>query len=140
MFSKMITPLAAISLCLLGSAAIAETAGEAEFRNSCAVCHGLDGTGNGPLSSVMKTAAPDLTQLTVNADGSFPMLHVVRVIDGRTGVGAHGSAMPDWAGGMPVWGDRFMTEAGDQYGTYGKELFVRGRVMVLADYIESIQK
>ena len=88
----------------------------------------------------MNTAAPDLTQLTVKADGVYPMLHVVHVIDGRTGIGAHGSASPDWAGGMPVWGDRFKAQAGEEYGTYGAELFVRGRVMALADYLETIQK
>ncbi|MDQ2089268.1 c-type cytochrome [Marimonas arenosa] len=140
MMTKTIALISATALSIVGTAAWAESAGEREYQNACAVCHGADGSGNGPLSKVMNTSAPDLTQLTQNADGEFPMLHVVRVIDGRTGVAAHGSATPDWAGGMPVWGDRFEAEAGEQYGTYGKELFVRGRVMVLADYLESIQK
>ena len=126
MLTKYLAATLLTTASLTATSVIAETAGEREYMNACAVCHGLDGTGNGPLSKVMNTGAPDLTQLTVNAEGEFPMTHVVRIIDGRTGVAAHGSAMPDWAGGMPVWGERFEAEAGEQYGTYGKELFVRG--------------
>ena len=140
MLSKWTKIATTAAMTVMATTAIGETAGEREYLNACAVCHGVDGTGNGPLSSLMQTAAPDLTQLTVNADGDFPMAHVVRIIDGRTGVASHGSATPDWAGGMPVWGDRFMEEAGEEHGTYGKELMVRGRVMALADYLETIQK
>lgn len=141
MLNRFITKtVVAAGLAVMATMAAAQSAGEKEFMNSCAVCHGADATGNGPLAQVMNTGAPDLTLLSQNNDGEFPMLMVVHVIDGRTGVRSHGSDMPDWAGGMPVWGDRFTADAGEQYGTYGTELFVRGRVLALADYLESIQK
>ncbi len=141
LIKRLLTTVTAFAgLALVATAVVGQSAGEREFMNSCAVCHGADGTGNGPLAKVMNTGAPDLTLLAQNNDGEFPMLAVVHIIDGRTGVRSHGSEMPDWAGGMPVWGDRFVAEAGEQYGTYGGELFVRGRVLALADYLESIQK
>ena len=31
------------------------------FRTNCFVCHGLDGTGNGPLASKLETKPADLT-------------------------------------------------------------------------------
>lgn len=140
-FSKAMKPVAIAAVMSAAAASTqAEDWGQQEFQNACAVCHGLDGTGSGPLSELMNTNAPNLTMLSQNNDGVFPMLRVIHVIDGRTGVASHGSKMPDWAGGMPVWGDRFEAQAGSQYGTYGSELFVRGRVLALADYLESIQK
>ena len=64
---------------------------------------------------------PDLTQLAANNDGEFPMLQAIHVIDGRTGLRAHG-------GPMPVYGALFTEESGS--GTkYGDDLFTRGKVL-----------
>lgn len=125
---------------LMGTSAMAQTAGEKEYMNACASCHGKDGTGNGPISRVISSDVPDLTVLAQNNDGKFPLLKVMQIIDGRQGVAAHGSDKPDWEAGMPVWGDRFQDEAIGSCGPYGAEVVVRGRIQVLADYIESIQK
>jgi len=138
--TKTLTIMAAAGFAALATVSGAQEAGQQEYMNACAVCHGENATGNGPLASLMSVPAPDLTVLAKNNEGVFPMLYVVHVIDGRTGVRAHGSDQPDWAGGMPVWGDRFATQAGTDYGPYGSELYVRGRVMALADYLEGIQQ
>jgi hypothetical protein len=61
------------------------------------------------------------------------MLEMIQVIDGRTGVRGHGYP-------MPVWGDRFDAEVGEEAGAYGGELVVRGRVLALATYLQSIQE
>ena len=37
--------------------------GKNEFELNCAVCHGLQGRGDGPYAGLLKTPVPDLTPL-----------------------------------------------------------------------------
>ncbi|MBY6203075.1 cytochrome c [Maritalea mobilis] len=108
-------------------------AGMLEYQRACASCHGIAAQGNGPLAEFMTVPVPDLTQISLNNDGEFPMLQVIQIIDGRTGVRGHGYP-------MPVWGDRFSTELAPEIGEYGAELIVRGRILALATHLESIQE
>ena len=108
-------------------------AGEVEYMQACASCHGNGGTGDGPLAQLMTVAVPDLTTISARNDSVFPLLHMIMTIDGRTGIRGHGYP-------MPVWGDRYAAEIGDAAGTYGAEVRIRGRVLVLAEYLESIQQ
>lgn len=105
-----------------------------ECLTSCAVCHGATGKGEGHFTDLMKTKVPDLTTITQRNDGSFPMLTIIHVIDGRSGMRGHG-------GEMPIWGDRF-TEAAETStaGDYSAVYTVRGRILSLAYYLESIQQ
>ena len=107
-----------------------------EFLNSCASCHGEDGKGAGFLTRVFRGVDPgDLTQLTAENDGTFPLEHVFAVIDGREEVEAHGPRR------MPVWGDRYMSAAMTEYGPDElNELRVRNRIHELVHYIQSIQE
>lgn len=123
--------LAALSL--MAGAAQADDAGKAEYMNSCAACHGEGGLGDGPLAELMTVPMPNLTTLAQENDGVFPMLDVIHVIDGRTGVRGHGYP-------MPVWGSRFKGEVVERMGDYGAEMVVRGRVLSIAYYLESIQQ
>ena len=107
-------------------------AGQAEYMNSCASCHGVSGTGDGPLAELMTVEVSDLTQLSAANDGAFPMLDVIMTIDGRSGI--HGHGYP-----MPVWGNRFEADA-EGMGDYASEIEVRGRVLSLAMYLQSIQQ
>ena len=107
--------------------------GQATFMQYCAGCHGNAGKGDGPMADQLTTKVADLTQLTKNNDGVFPMLDVIHIIDGRTGVRGHG-------GEMPIWGDRYKAATGEEAGPYGAELLVRGRILAVAQYLESIQK
>lgn len=116
----------------LGGAVSAEEVGKAEYMNACASCHGESGKGEGPLAELMTVPVPDLTQLAASNDGEFPMLDVIMTVDGRSGIRGHGYP-------MPVWGSRFEAEAGD-VGDYAAELEVRGRVLSIAYYLESIQE
>lgn len=75
-------------------------AGEALYRTHCAACHGIDAEGNGPMAGVLTIKPTDLTALAADNDGAFPSLDVVRRIDGRDPLVAHGSP-------MPVYGDFF---------------------------------
>lgn len=109
--------------------------GQEIFQQYCATCHGLDGKGSGPLTELMLEKPEDLTLLSANNEvepGTFPMLRIIHVIDGRTGVRAHG-------GPMPTYGDIFMSEAVDR-GRTGSVLETRGRILSLAMYLESIQQ
>ena len=106
--------------------------GQEYYAQYCATCHGVDGKGEGPLTQLMTTVVPDLTKLAEMNDGEFPMLQVIHVIDGRTGLRAHG-------GPMPVYGAIFKAESGDD-STYANVLYSRGKVLSIAYYLEQIQE
>jgi len=108
--------------------------GAEEFHNSCAVCHGEDGRGDGPLAKVLTVKPADLTQIAKRNDGVFPIERVSETIDGRRQVGAHGTRE------MPVWGSRYELEVARRYGPYGSEAAVKTRVHVLVRYLQSIQE
>lgn len=96
------------------------------FRGYCASCHGKDGKGNGPAATTLKATVPDLTIITVNNDGNFPVARIKRIIMGEGMIASHGSRE------MPVWGPIFHQVEED---------VDRGNVRVenLVTYLESIQ-
>jgi hypothetical protein len=61
---------------------------------SCASCHGVDGKGNGPVAKTLKQPPADLTKLSENNKGVFPISRVYGVIDGRIQVIVHGEVVP----------------------------------------------
>ena len=111
-------------------------AGEAEFGNSCASCHGSDAKGAGFLTRVFRGVNPgDLTQLAQMNGGEFPSDRVYEVIDGRADVAAHGDRK------MPVWGDRYWETAMSAFGPEDfNEQRARNRVLELVTYLEAIQE
>lgn len=126
---------AVFAFSLLGaSMAAAQDAevGMTTYQQYCATCHGADGSGGGPLTEYISASVPDLTTLATSNNGEFPMLEVLHVIDGRTGLRGHG-------GPMPVYGALFDQEShsGTQYGDI---LYTRGKLLSIAYYLESIQK
>ncbi|MCC1494511.1 c-type cytochrome [Cognatishimia sp. F0-27] len=126
--------LALVGAMVLGGTAFAQDAehGTEYYAQYCATCHGMDGMGDGPLTAMMTATVPDLTVLSQGNDGKFPMLEVIHVIDGRTGLRAHG-------GPMPVYGALFKAEGGGD-SPYGDVLYSRGKVLSIAYYLESIQQ
>lgn len=117
---------------ILATTAQAEVTGKSQYMNACATCHGESGKGDGYLAGFLSLTLPDLTTLSQRNDGAFPMLNVIHIIDGRSGVRGHG-------GEMPVWGDRFAIDM-ENPGPFGSEVAVRGRILSLAYYLESIQE
>jgi mono/diheme cytochrome c family protein len=98
------------------------------FQAYCAVCHGLDARGSGPMAPALKTAPPDLTRLAARNGGTFPAARMARVITGDEPLSAgHGSR------NMPIWGPIFSQIAWDQD-------LGRIRVHNLAGYLERIQE
>ena len=78
-----------------------EIEGSKLYRDFCAVCHGLDGMGNGPAAPALNTVPTDLTLLARNHGGKFPADHVMHVLSNESDYPAHGSA------DMPIWGQIF---------------------------------
>ena len=102
--------------------------GQDMYKSYCAVCHGVDGTGNGPAANALKVPPPDLTLLAKNANGKYPALKVSSIIRGEEALPAHGSK------DMPIWGKLFWSMSG------GHSSEVQQRVANLNKYIESLQK
>lgn len=108
--------------------------GEAEYLNSCAVCHGERGIGNGPLAPALVTRPTDLTELSRKNGGEFPYYRVFAVIDGRYIVPGHGDR------DMPVWGRQFVEEDARMFGPLGGELVTTDRIHALAEYVATLQQ
>ena len=117
--------------CILGTAALADDLGKAEYMNACASCHGARAAGDGPLAELMTVEVPALTGLSAANDGTYPMLYVIQTIDGRQGTRGHGYP-------MPVWGGRLSKDT-ETPGLYGAEAVIRGRILSIAYYLQSIQ-
>ena len=97
------------------------------YKTYCAVCHGLDGKGNGPAAEALKVPPTDLTTLSQKNDGKFPALKVASSIRGDANIPAHGTK------DMPVWGRLFWSMSG------GHQSEVQQRVANLTSHIESLQ-
>lgn len=100
------------------------------YQRYCASCHGIDGKGDGPAAAALTPPPKDLTRIAARRGGNFPDGEIARYVDGRFETPAHGSRK------MPVWGESFgsaIPEAGVS------EEVVRGRILVLVEYLKSIQ-
>jgi mono/diheme cytochrome c family protein len=97
----------------------------------CATCHGATATGDGPLGKALKNGPPNLTLLAKKNGGKFPYMEVLDIIDGTNPVPSHGGKE------MPAWGETFQSDVG---GDTMQQAAVRGRLMLLTDYIRSIQE
>jgi mono/diheme cytochrome c family protein len=107
--------------------------GKYEFRQHCAVCHGLTGKGDSVMVNLnlLMEKPPDLTQLKKRNHGVFPFWEVYRIIDGRQPVKGHGA--PD----MPIWGDLFSMQEGS---SLSAETKATGRILNIVHYLQSLQE
>ena len=92
----------------------------------CALCHGLDGSGNGPLAAALQIAPSDLTRIAVEHNDVFPAEKIADVIRNGGGVLGHGSTA------MLAWGIYFAEKR--------KPEVAKARIKALVDYIQSIQQ
>ena len=98
------------------------------YRAHCAVCHGLQGKGDGPVGATLRTRPADLTVLAKNNGGNFPAQRIQKFIaDIDPSVQSHGSRE------MPVWGPIFHRVEEDQD-------FGNVRLQNLIKYLETIQQ
>lgn len=104
--------------------------GQQYYEQYCSACHGLDGRGKGPAAAALRTPPADLTRIAQRRGGRFPDAEIAAYIDGRTAVRAHGTRE------MPIWGYQFSKKFG---GDALAEEAVKGHLLVLIDYLKSIQ-
>jgi len=128
---------AGLGLALVAARAAAQemeiiAGGEIEYQNYCAVCHGVDAKGKGLMSKFLTVRPADLTQLKNNNGGTFPFWRTYRVIDGSEEVLGHGTRE------MPIWGDRFRTQAGGN--DTGSRAQAAGRLIGLVFYLQRVQE
>lgn len=103
------------------------------YADNCAACHGMKGQGDGPLAEAFIQDIPALTGLSAANDGTFPLLKVIQILDGRTEVRGHG-------GPMPVFGALFRNELEPLVGRFGTEAVIRGRVLAIAEHVATLQE
>jgi len=101
--------------------------GPALYKEYCAVCHGSDGKGGGPMAQSLKVRPMDLTRISARNGGNFPMARIEGIISGEEPLSAsHGTKE------MPVWGPIFSQIAWDQD-------LGRVRIDNLARYLREMQ-
>lgn len=103
--------------------------GEELFQSYCAICHGTDGAGNGPMTEHLKLPPADLTRIAARRGGNFPDEQIYQIIDGRVPVAGHGT------GDMPIWGQTLKESE-----HLKNEKQVRQSINNLVSYLKSIQQ
>jgi mono/diheme cytochrome c family protein len=105
--------------------------GQKMFTAYCAVCHGADGTGNGPAAKALKIPPANLTLLSQKNLGVFPAKHVESVLQFGVQNPAHGTAE------MPIWGNLMLTL---HPSSQDAAALVNQRIFNLTEYLKKIQK
>ena len=131
-----------LCLLLLTSSSLVLSAGEDDtiikgsqtFKAKCASCHGEDAKGKDKAGLDLDVNPPDLTRVAKRNNGQFPVSRIYAIIDGREALEQHGSRV------MPVWGDLFLSETIWEGCSQVEEQLVRGRVLELILYLDSIQQ
>ncbi len=132
---KWVLMATASLLCICAGAAGQEmNYGQAEYLSSCAMCHGEDGRGDGPLAGDLYKVPADLTRLSERNSGEFPAWLVFATIDGR-----HVADQRDYRD-MPIWGERFLEDDATKYGPNAGEAVTTERILQLTKYVQSLQR
>lgn len=108
-------------------------AGKREFQRSCATCHGVEAKGGGPSAVALNVKPTDLTQLRKRQGGVFLFWRTYEKINGAGEAPIRGHGTRE----MPVWGERFRFE---RNADEEQHMGVRGRILSLVYYLESIQE
>ncbi len=126
--------LAALALTLIAGPLAAQDAGEGKalYERHCATCHGLAAKGNGPMAPVLVVQPVDLTRLSAKNGGDFPLVRVVKRIDGRDPLVSHGSP-------MPVYGDFFEGDDTAMKLSSGQPMMTSRAIADLVAYLVTVQ-
>lgn len=131
----MKTGLCALAVTLMAGAGFAENVdeGAALYRTHCATCHGIDMDGNGPMAGVLVIKPDNLLTLSQENGGQFPLVRVIKRIDGRDPLVSHGSP-------MPVYGDFFEGVDVALKTAAGQPIMTSQPVVDLVAYLQSVQQ
>jgi mono/diheme cytochrome c family protein len=105
--------------------------GKQMYATYCAVCHGVDGRGNGPAAVALKTQPTNLVTLAKANGGKYPSAHIYSVLQFGTETAAHGSK------DMPVWGPALRSL---DRGAPSPEMQEHQRIANLTDYLKTLQQ
>jgi len=100
--------------------------GQETYQESCAVCHGRRGKGDGMAAKALNPPPTDLTTVSKQNRGAFPTARLTTVLKAADTTRAHSSA-------MMVWRALFLAEAN------GDSKAADARISDLLAFIESIQ-
>ncbi len=127
-FRSRILALAALSAFASVRASAEEPviSGSDVFQQYCALCHGVDGRGLGPVTEKTTRPAADLTQIAKRNGGDFSAAAVSRKIVDGGGVAEHA------ASSMPAWGKIFAADADPER--------AKATVAAVTSYLETIQE
>lgn len=127
----------AIMLAMVAAPVSAETPdpeiGAELFMEFCAACHGEEARGDGLMHKVLTVPPPNLTQLSASNDGVFPVFRVVRQIDGRDPMLAHG-------GEMPLFGELFDFPDGAIAAETGQPIITAQSIVDIVGWLQTIQE
>ncbi len=109
--------------------------GMLQYQAKCAVCHGPQATGGGPMTDTVAKPAPDLTTLTLRNGGSLPTIRMWQFIEG-TSV----AAAPELRNGMPLWGEAFRAEAraGSEFASQ-PDAYANSQIAAVIAYLGTLQ-
>ena len=129
--------IATAVLCLAATSAFAAEPdadeGHALFQEFCAPCHGETGIGDGLMSRVLTLPTADLTRLSAGNHGVFPTFRVVRQIDGRDPMLAHG-------GDMPLFGEIFDFPDAAIAAETGQPIITAQSIVDIVTWLKTIQE
>ncbi len=102
------------------------------FEDYCAVCHGVEARGDGPMAGVLLIPPTDLTALAAGNDGTFPAAVVATQIDGRSPMAAHG-------GDMPIFGRVFRFPDGSVASETGQPIITAQPIADVIAWLATVQ-
>lgn len=131
----MKTGLWALAITVMAGAGFAEDVkeGAALYMKHCATCHGIDMDGNGPMAGVLVIKPDNLLTLSQENGGAFPLVRVIKRIDGRDPLVSHGSP-------MPVYGDFFEGVDVTLKAPTGQPIMTSQSVVELVAFLQSVQQ
>lgn len=126
--------LAGVLVSALAGSALAQDTDEGRilFVDHCATCHGLNADGSGPMAGVLLVKPADLTALSSENEGAFPLTKVIMRVDGRDPLVAHGSP-------MPVYGDFFEGDDTALKTASGQPIMTSRAIADLVAYLKELQ-
>ena len=133
MIARPVFAAGAVALALLPGIAPALEDGAEIYRDACAACHGPGARGDGPSAATLTVPPPDLTLFAARNDGVFDRGRMVRLIDGREGLSAHG-------GPMPMYGGLLTGPAVTIEGVDGGPVDTTARILAIVNWLEGQQR
>ena len=135
MISKFIMNVALIVGLGFAAPCLAQDADEGEslYQDHCSDCHGSAVDGKGPLANAMIIKPTNLSRLAAENDGVFPMLRVVKRIDGREPLVSHGSP-------MPVYGQYFEGKGATLKTAAGQPIITSRAIANLVAFLQEVQQ